>query len=349
MDPAFRSQFEVAGLAPTGRYTSQLVPLLPHLFVGMLSTLASIVQLMDSALGEEARAMGLELPPWRSAGAMLSKWMPKRYSDQVRGMRSVRLLGRALPAISIRNAVHNAFWSCLQVPSGASPSQPAHFPRVPHQPLLARICSQVFVPTPVSLHPVLLAACSHNQERQWTSTAANTNTGGAGGCDGSTTSSASGSPPSPRAIQVWEDSASESGVSCCESCTSSPSSNRCQAATPVTQGYVRSVVSPAVGRCNPQQTVFGFAVSPGGTACSNSGAASPTSPFFARRTARAASALSQQLARESARARIAMPYVEKAAQQQQWEQQLFPRQARRVVCLSTVGAKHVAASVGAVL
>ncbi len=92
VDPAFRSQFEVAGLAASGRYTSQLVPLLPHLFVGMLSTLASIVQLMDSALVEEAQARGLELPPWRSAGAMLSKWMPKRYSDEVR-----RYVGHRVP------------------------------------------------------------------------------------------------------------------------------------------------------------------------------------------------------------------------------------------------------------
>ncbi|PNH06987.1 hypothetical protein TSOC_006604 [Tetrabaena socialis] len=100
VDPSFREQFVVAGLAPTTQYAAA-VAALPSTFVGTIGTIHALTVLLSHTLAEEARALGLELPPWRSRQALLSKWLPRRFADEVH-------TSRAGLHPALRSSVHGA-------------------------------------------------------------------------------------------------------------------------------------------------------------------------------------------------------------------------------------------------
>ncbi len=90
VDTSFRPQFEVAGLPADAAYIA-CVAALPATFVGTLGALVPLVHVMSAALEREAQQLSLELPPWRSRPALLSKWLPTRFTDCIYTPPSVQL------------------------------------------------------------------------------------------------------------------------------------------------------------------------------------------------------------------------------------------------------------------
>ncbi|KAG2428426.1 hypothetical protein HXX76_011546 [Chlamydomonas incerta] len=82
VDPNFRDRFVYSMLPPNTTYGA-CVAALPKLFVGTLATITSLVNLVSSALQKEAAARGHDLPPWRSPRALMTNWLPARFSDSV--------------------------------------------------------------------------------------------------------------------------------------------------------------------------------------------------------------------------------------------------------------------------
>jgi uncharacterized protein (TIGR01615 family) len=78
VDPHFKQQFEVS--QPSAAYAAAL-ELVPPEFVGTCSRLVPLVHALCAEMAASFEAMGLTLPPWRRASAMLSKWQPSRCHD----------------------------------------------------------------------------------------------------------------------------------------------------------------------------------------------------------------------------------------------------------------------------
>jgi len=78
VDPKFREQFEIAHATP--RYEAALAAA-PADFVGTEERIVPLVELLCAEMSAAFRAAGATLPPWRQAGAMLSKWRPRRSED----------------------------------------------------------------------------------------------------------------------------------------------------------------------------------------------------------------------------------------------------------------------------
>jgi len=71
VDPAFREQWETP--RPTPRYLA-LLSSLPDMCVVYEHALPTVVELLSSELALSFLGNGLEIPPWREASAMLSRW-----------------------------------------------------------------------------------------------------------------------------------------------------------------------------------------------------------------------------------------------------------------------------------
>lgn len=83
VDPNFREQFTCTSMPASSVYAQTVANNVPQFFVGTIGTINALVCLLQSTLAEEAQALGLELPPWRSRSALLSKWLPRRFTDSV--------------------------------------------------------------------------------------------------------------------------------------------------------------------------------------------------------------------------------------------------------------------------
>ncbi|KAG2429908.1 hypothetical protein HXX76_010688 [Chlamydomonas incerta] len=83
VDPNFREQFTCTSMPTSSVYAQTVANNVPQFFVGTIGTVNALVCLLQSTLAEEAQALGLELPPWRSRSALLSKWLPRRFTDSV--------------------------------------------------------------------------------------------------------------------------------------------------------------------------------------------------------------------------------------------------------------------------
>ncbi|GIL84878.1 hypothetical protein Vretimale_9703 [Volvox reticuliferus] len=102
VDPFFRDQFKVAAMPLTSSYCVA-VSNLPECFVGTIGTVNALVCLLTGTLFQESTALGIELPPWRSKQALVSKWLPRRFADTVFTPPSFVSLHPAL-----RSSVHGA-------------------------------------------------------------------------------------------------------------------------------------------------------------------------------------------------------------------------------------------------
>ncbi|GIL53548.1 hypothetical protein Vafri_9121 [Volvox africanus] len=102
VDPFFRDQFKVAAMPQTSSYCAA-VSKLPECFVGTIGTVNALVCLLTGTLLQESTTVGLELPPWRSKQALISKWLPRRFSDTVFTPPSFVSLHPAL-----RSSIHGA-------------------------------------------------------------------------------------------------------------------------------------------------------------------------------------------------------------------------------------------------
>ncbi|KAG2437140.1 hypothetical protein HYH02_011396 [Chlamydomonas schloesseri] len=83
VDPNFREQFTCIAMPGHSVYAQTVANNVPQFFVGTIGTVNALVCLLQSTLAEEAQALGLELPPWRSRAALLSKWLPRRFTDSI--------------------------------------------------------------------------------------------------------------------------------------------------------------------------------------------------------------------------------------------------------------------------
>ncbi|KAJ8762839.1 hypothetical protein K2173_022968 [Erythroxylum novogranatense] len=76
VDMDFRSQFEV--VRPTQTY-KEMMNILPPVFVGTEERLDKIITLVCLAAKQSLKEKGLDVPPWRKAKYMHSKWLSKNY------------------------------------------------------------------------------------------------------------------------------------------------------------------------------------------------------------------------------------------------------------------------------
>ena len=79
VDPVFKDQFEIA--KPTPRYAALLASL-PDDFVGPMEHVIPLVSFLCSEIAAAFQEEGTLLPPWRQASSMLSKWRPRRSSEE---------------------------------------------------------------------------------------------------------------------------------------------------------------------------------------------------------------------------------------------------------------------------
>ncbi|KAG2502180.1 hypothetical protein HYH03_000667 [Edaphochlamys debaryana] len=79
----FREQFLIAN--PTRDYEHMLMAL-PVVFVGPLRRMDAVVELVAAEVAAVFKAAARPLPPWRTKGAMLSKWAPEQLADLGRRM-----------------------------------------------------------------------------------------------------------------------------------------------------------------------------------------------------------------------------------------------------------------------
>ncbi|PNH08513.1 hypothetical protein TSOC_004915 [Tetrabaena socialis] len=100
VDPSFRDKFMIAAL-PAASQHATAVSALPKVFVGTINTVHRLTALLSSALAEEVRALGLELPPWRSRQALISNWLPRKFKDAVHSPRvaAAAAAGQLHPAL----------------------------------------------------------------------------------------------------------------------------------------------------------------------------------------------------------------------------------------------------------
>lgn len=73
VEPGLRQHFAIPH--PTPDYARVLAHV-PEVFVGPISRLVPLVQLLCALLADSFEQQGLALPPWRRETAMLSKWVP---------------------------------------------------------------------------------------------------------------------------------------------------------------------------------------------------------------------------------------------------------------------------------
>ncbi|PNW78296.1 hypothetical protein CHLRE_09g403150v5 [Chlamydomonas reinhardtii] len=111
VDPNFRDRFVYSMLPPNTTYGA-CVAALPKLFVGTLATIASLVNLVSSALQKEAAARGHDLPPWRSPRALMTNWLPARFTDSV----------HAPPACGLHPVLLNTTHGHSQQPTATAPT-----------------------------------------------------------------------------------------------------------------------------------------------------------------------------------------------------------------------------------
>lgn len=107
IDPTFRDNFVIAH--PSPRYSAALEAL-PPVFIGTLSTVQPLVELLCAEMALAFKEAGIVMPPWRSLRSMMTKWMPRRSLDL------------PLPAAAAA-AVH----------ASATTAAPAAAPRAPQQ------------------------------------------------------------------------------------------------------------------------------------------------------------------------------------------------------------------------
>lgn len=79
VDPLFKEQFEIA--KPSQRYAT-LLAALPDVFVGPEENIIPLVSFLSAELAASFKATGAVLPPWRQTASMLSKWRPRRSSEE---------------------------------------------------------------------------------------------------------------------------------------------------------------------------------------------------------------------------------------------------------------------------
>lgn len=78
IDPTFRDNFVIAH--PSPRYSAALEAL-PPVFIGTLSTVQPLVELLCAEMALAFKEAGIVTPPWRSLRSMMTKWMPRRSLD----------------------------------------------------------------------------------------------------------------------------------------------------------------------------------------------------------------------------------------------------------------------------
>ena len=78
VDLAFRDQFEIP--QPSSSY-HELLGDVPQVFVGPVSSLIPVVQIVCSEMAVSFTIRGQTLPPWRKTEAILSKWLPQHVKD----------------------------------------------------------------------------------------------------------------------------------------------------------------------------------------------------------------------------------------------------------------------------
>jgi uncharacterized protein (TIGR01615 family) len=78
IDPTFRDNFIIAH--PSARY-SAVLDALPPVFIGTLSKVQPLVELLCAEMALAFKEAGIVMPPWRSLRSMMTKWMPRRSLD----------------------------------------------------------------------------------------------------------------------------------------------------------------------------------------------------------------------------------------------------------------------------
>lgn len=78
IDPTFRDNFIIAH--PSARYSAVLAAL-PPVFIGTLSKVQPLVELLCAEMALAFKEAGIVMPPWRSLRSMMTKWMPRRSLD----------------------------------------------------------------------------------------------------------------------------------------------------------------------------------------------------------------------------------------------------------------------------
>lgn len=153
VDPSFQEHFQISH--PTPAY-SELLSLLPDEFVGTRGRLLPLVQCLCAEMAASFETRGLALPPWRSAQAMASKWLPQRSRDTA--------VASPAPAAAPTPAAAAAFASkTAAVASDVIPSSPVAR-RAPSG--LEDFCAERASPNSVSCSSVVAAAdsgCSFNR------------------------------------------------------------------------------------------------------------------------------------------------------------------------------------------
>ena len=71
VEPHFKENFSIASATPAYR---RLLGAAPGEFVGSVSRLAAIVELLSEGVKRAFAEQGLPLPPWRRAKSVMSKW-----------------------------------------------------------------------------------------------------------------------------------------------------------------------------------------------------------------------------------------------------------------------------------
>jgi uncharacterized protein (TIGR01615 family) len=78
IDPTFKDNFIIAH--PSVRYAAVL-DALPPVFIGTLSKVQPLVELLCAEMALAFKEAGIVMPPWRSLRSMMTKWMPRRSLD----------------------------------------------------------------------------------------------------------------------------------------------------------------------------------------------------------------------------------------------------------------------------
>eukprot|EP00197_Chlamydomonas_leiostraca_P006426 CAMPEP_0202868662 /NCGR_PEP_ID=MMETSP1391-20130828/10999_1 /ASSEMBLY_ACC=CAM_ASM_000867 /TAXON_ID=1034604 /ORGANISM="Chlamydomonas leiostraca, Strain SAG 11-49" /LENGTH=479 /DNA_ID=CAMNT_0049548857 /DNA_START=229 /DNA_END=1668 /DNA_ORIENTATION=- len=104
VDPLFRDQFV---LSRTDDEYESFLGTVPQLFVGSLSMLRASVRVCGDLMGEAMERAGMSRPPWRESAALLSKWSPLHWRDELyMGMASSPdHAGGAVPGPALAQAI----------------------------------------------------------------------------------------------------------------------------------------------------------------------------------------------------------------------------------------------------
>ncbi|BDA42380.1 hypothetical protein COCOBI_03-2670 [Coccomyxa sp. Obi] len=134
VDPKFKEQFEIAH--PTARYAA-LLDEVPACFVGTEERLVALVELLCSEMSAAFRGTGTTLPPWRQAPSMLSKWRPRRSTDERRtpapAAKSLFTKASASASFSVNASAASSM---------CSPGAPPAFRTLRRSSLPARMCTE---------------------------------------------------------------------------------------------------------------------------------------------------------------------------------------------------------------